>query len=787
MNDNQVLEEPLKFIFDQVATGFVICDLDGCMTKVNEYFANMLGYEKDDLIGKELITVTYRRDVAKEFEKISHIRDGETTHFTSEKRYVHKRGHVIWAEVIMNGVYNEVGDIISFFYVVKPIKSTRDIEKMLKDQVTLFSIAMDKIPYKVFLKSPEGYYLACNTSYANDHNLKAEEIIGKTDFDFFDDALAEKYRNDDERIMMNGVSEEILEEYIVDGKRTWILTMKAPVYKDDEVIGIVGTFIDITNKINFDKQLYFKAIGHLHEARKANEMVEMIFETSPDIMVVFDSEGIIRKVNPSWYSHLGWCEEELIGNYYLKFIHESDIRSASELKEFIKKQGRGTNYFRDLKLRKKHGGYELFRCSVRIVDDYAVASGNNITKQHEMEEYLRESRISAERARISAEKAKLAAEKANNLKSEFIANMSHEIRTPLNAVIGFSELLEMKLEDSEYVEYIHSVNLAGKSLLNLISDILDFSKIEAGMMDIVHEDVNIHEIIDEMKEIFRQAAFKKNLEFIIIKDASLPELILMDAIRVRQILLNIIGNAFKFTKTGSVTVETKVKQIYANKRIDFEIIIEDTGIGIPEEEFDNIFMSFKQQSDLTSKEFGGTGLGLTICKKLIEIMGGSIRIESQVGVGSRFIICLCDQEIEQVSSQSKKHAVKEPIKFLDASILVVDDEELNRMLMYELLKDKCRQIDCVSSGSEAIKQARTYAYDIIIMDLVMPEMDGVESTRHIRQMEYYSEKPIVCFSANANNTSMKKVLENEFDGYLVKPVHLGELLELLDSLLKSHK
>lgn len=772
------LETSLKLVFEQAAVGMVFCNLKGRILRANLFFKNMLGLE-EDIVMLSLMDITYPEDLAKEREQTNAIKSGKLKSFAMEKRYIHKDGHLIWAKINVNGVYDDEGQLDSYFAVVEDISETKDMEKKLKDQSILFSIAMDKIPYKVFIKSPTGIYLASNTSYANDLHLSVDEVVGKNDHDFFSKRIADKYRRDDKRIMDSGIPEELIEEYELDGQQRWLLTHKAPVYDNQgETIGIVGTFIDITDTLNIETDLYQQMENHKVQAANALEMMQMIFETSPDVMCVIDLEGNIINVNQACEHQLGWSMEDSLNKHYSEFIHESDLFKLEKLKPIIRKGDR-KNYNVELRMKNKSGSLELYQVTLRMVADYVLVTGHNITMQRKTEEYLMESKISAEMAIATAEKAKVAAQKANNLKSEFIANMSHEIRTPLNAVIGFSELLEMKLHTPEYVRYVKSIRTAGQSLLNLISDILDLSKIEAGMMELKVDVVNIRHLMYEIKEYFSREVDMKGLEFKILIDPRVPEELELDVLRLKQILLNLIGNAVKFTEKGYVHVRVDVDPECCDSDVKITFDVIDSGIGIPKENLHDIFMSFKQQSDRISHEYGGTGLGLAICRKLINLMDGTLSVESEVGVGSRFVVKLCGRIAESEARIKYRKESEEDLPYLDAKILVIDDESLNRLLMFELLKDKCAQVDCVTSVCEALSACEETMYDLIIIDLILPNIDGVEGSMMIRQLEGYDKIPLICYSANANNNAKKELLELYFDDYLVKPVHLSVLMEVL--------
>ncbi len=776
------LESSFELVFEQAAVGMVFCDLEGHILRANEFYMKMLGL-RGNIAMLPISTITHPDDLENEKELIQRIVQGNIKSFIQEKRYYHTSGQVVWAKINVTGVYDDKGDLANFFAVVENISKTKIMEKQLKDQTILFSIAMDKIPYKVFIKSPEGIYVASNTIYANDLNLTVDEVVGKSDFDFFSEGLAEKYRRDDRRIMKTGVTEEIIEEYEKNGEKRWLLTHKAPVNDSNgDIIGIIGTFIDITDTLNIETEIYQQMEDHKMRASNALEMMQIIFETSPDIIMVIDLEGKVVNVNKACESQLGWSLKEVMGSHYSKYVHDSDQSKVDKMRPIIL-NSTSKNYNIELRVRNIKGDYELYQVTLRQVAEFILATGHNITMQRKTEEYLMESKISAEMAIVEADKARKAAQKANNLKSEFIANMSHEIRTPLNAVIGFSELLEMKLATPEYIRYVKSIRKAGQSLLALISDILDLSKIESGMMELKEEVVNIRHLMYEIKEYFAMDVEQKHLDLIIEIDSKVPTEVVIDVSRLKQILLNLIGNAVKFTDSGYVKVMVNIDEIRGKDSFDLLFDIIDTGIGIPEENYEDIFLSFKQQSDIISREYGGTGLGLAICKKLLNLMNGRISVESQVGVGSCFKVKVCGKATDLHMEFSEPQKMESVESFPQAKILVIDDESLNRLLMFELLKDRCGQVDCVASIYEGMTACEKTKYDLIIIDLVLPGIDGVEGSAMLRKLDGYEKVPLICYSANASNDSKKELFDNYFEDYLVKPVHLSELMRVMGKYL----
>jgi signal transduction histidine kinase/FixJ family two-component response regulator len=384
--------------------------------------------------------------------------------------------------------------------------------------------------------------------------------------------------------------------------------------------------------------------------------------------------------------------------------------------------------------------------------------------------------------------AKLQAERSNREKTLFLANMSHEIRTPMNAILGFSELLQGDLREPKHRQYLQSIRSSADSLLLLINDILDMSKIEAGMMELHPEPTDLHEICDFLHTLFTEPAAKKGLKLECQVVGNLPHALLLDRIRLRQILINLIGNAIKFTDKGVVEVRIIWEKQPTSSHVTLVIEVQDTGVGIPQDKLDAIFKPFIQAGAHREKEKQGTGLGLSIVKRLTEMMNGTVTVASVPGQGSAFHLRFPDVPISARLPASEKSSSTKEVNFNElrsATFLVVDDNETNRQLIAEIFAGSHHRLVFGSSGKEAVVKARELKPDILLLDIRMPEMNGDEALAEIRKIPGLEFMPVIAVTAS-NLMREENSLKEQFSGYVRKPFSKRELFDELAEFLPRH-
>jgi len=380
------------------------------------------------------------------------------------------------------------------------------------------------------------------------------------------------------------------------------------------------------------------------------------------------------------------------------------------------------------------------------------------------------------------EKALEAAQSATSAKSDFLAVMSHEIRTPLNGIIGIADVLSLSPLDDEQAGHLNLLVQSGQSLLALINDILDFSKIEAGHLQFEKREFDPATEIQSTAALFRPTAESKGLDLELIL-GDLPGAVLGDSHRLRQIVSNVLSNAIKFTQTGKVSLRADSERVPSGKwRLDFEV--KDTGVGIPQESLPELFAPFSQADVSTTRKFGGTGLGLAICKRLTEAMEGTISAESGPGGSTfKFHVMLPAPGPQTASSKSTDIPGLLPNPG-DLSILVVEDNAVNQTVALHLLKKLGQRTNLADTGRKAVEMIASGHYDLVFMDMQMPEMDGLEATKAVRQLPLKKQPRIIALTANAFETDRERCLAAGMDGFLSKPFRLDDLRrEICDTCL----
>lgn len=573
---------------------------------------------------------------------------------------------------------------------------------------------------------------------------------------------------------------------------------------DWELLGLWGGGIAFVISLIIGSILYWnrRLAGEIRERiaveralHKSEERHRVVLENLADAVITIDRRGQIEQFSPAAEKIFGYIASDLIGKNVTLLMPEAlAVRHDAALKTYQPKRPSTVVGTTSVQTARRQDGREI---SVQLAVSEVVLGGQllftavirDLSDFLAAEEALRDAKEAAEASREVAEVAKEAAEVANKAKSTFLANMTHELRTPLNAVLGFSEVLGQRLQGTKEKKFLASINTAGNSLLSLINDILDLAKIEADKLELHYSPVSLRLLCDEMTALFSQTALDKEVKFTTRIEDSVADELLLDEARMRQILINLTSNAVKFTARGGVRIDVGGELVATTtNKINLSVKVSDTGIGIPASQVEKIFGEFEQVKGQDVRQYGGTGLGLAITRRLVETMGGQIKVSSQEGKGSEFIVLLPDQEFSSGPPQSSQEVDTiefGAIIFAPAKLLIADDLEVNRELLKTYLSEYDFEFSEASDGRQTLEQVEQSKPDLLLLDIKMPEMDGYEVCRRLRGDSTTRDLPIVVVTASALLQEEREI-RRFCDSYLRKPLDRTSLVRTLMLYLPHH-
>ncbi|WP_052714120.1 PAS domain S-box protein [Paenibacillus dauci] len=727
---------------------------------------SILGYPPEELEGKHSLDYVHRDDIAA-------VQQYTNLHLAGEQpkpviyRHRHKSGGYVWLEASGRYIYDEEGQVKEMILIARDITERRQASLLIQESEQRYKSLFDYNPASVFSFDTQGRYTTINAQMEVLMGRSEDELIGRSfecfiapesiydTAEHFEQALRGKPQSYESEVVVKG------------GEYRRISVVNLPIVVDQQIVGVYGIATDIT-----EMKL------HMEQIEKLGNEYTLILNSVSEGIFGLDNEGRATFINPAATRMLGFSTRELAGQLLLdmfQLTHADGTTYTPEDNPIDQALREGTSYEeQEAIFLRKDGSSVLVSYRITPIWDRGQRKGavvvfNDITNEKQII------------------RAKELAERADRAKSEFLAIMSHEIRTPMNGIIGMTGLLADTPLDEEQRSYIDIIRDSSDSLLHILNEILDFSRIEAGRMVLDHEPIQLNVLLDSVFDLFSARAAEKKIELNYQTEDQIPTTIISDASRMRQVLVNLISNAIKFTDKGSVNLSVRQLERRANECV-LEFEVSDTGIGISSDKQGLLFQSFSQLHPAINRKYGGTGLGLAICKKLIELMGGTISVDSEEGMGATFRFVLPLQYVvEDYSTESVETvAIEQPAytgtsgKYGPLRLLVAEDHPVNQKLMQEMLRKLGYQTDIAYNGREAVVAALTHPYDLIFMDIQMPEMDGIEATSEIRNRLWQHEQPvIVATTAFARNEDRQMCLSAGMQDFISKPLRLQEVDRIL--------
>lgn len=749
-------------------------DMQGNFIEINPAGAVSIGRSTEELQGKSLFDIVPEEDIVltqaylKEIERMGHI--------NGVMRVVHKNGNKknwMFNNIVTEGAHGK--------YVIGTAVDITErvlLERELKESNSRFFKVFDKNPVSMALANTETTKIEyVNETFLETLGFTREDVIGKSYKEL--NLVTEEERAESLKIIKEKGSLKPVERHIrkKNGERIWMLNSL-------EMVELNKSSFILSSLYNIDERKKMEVkISHLAEFQKI-----MLDGTDYSIISTTEPDGIITSFNKGAEKMLGYNAAEMIGKTP-EIIHDAkevEDRAKQLSHELNVKIEPGIDVFH-YKSRTQHTGdtnewtyiaKDGTRIPVELTITTLRSQDKSILGYLGIAKDISESKKVKDALLLAKEKA----EQAVIAKNSFLANMSHEIRTPMNAIIGYTELLTQSNLDEEQQEQVGYVRIAGQNLLSIINDILDFSKIESGKIALESVPFNLKETLKGIYNLLHARAAEKNLEYQFFMDASLPDFVCGDSVRLNQILINLVGNAIKFTSEGHVTVSAK-KIAEDDEYYRLKFIVKDSGIGIPPEKVNLVFERFTQADTETTRKFGGTGLGLSIAKNLVELQGGTIQIKSEVGKGSEFSFDILYKKADQKELEPLQKAFI-PEKLLNSiKILLCEDNPLNQKLAKRVMTKFGFDVEIAENGLVGLEKLKKNRFDLVLMDLQMPEMDGYQTVQAIRD-ELHLEVPIIAMTAHSLVGEKEKCLEVGMNDYIGKPFTQEDLYNKICSNLK---
>jgi PAS domain S-box-containing protein len=761
-------EEKYRSIFENVMEGIFQTTPDGHYLSANPMLAKIYGHPSPaeliaavSDINHQIYVEPGRRD---EFIRLIQ-KDGVVSKF--ESQVYRKNRSIIWISENARVVRDGEGRVLYYEGTVEDITERKRTEEALRDSELLYHSLVECLPQNIFRKDKQGRFTFCNTRFCTTIGKTPEQIIGRSDFDFFPAELASKYQQDDHRVMETHEPFETVEAHQTpDHGKIHVQVVKTPLYDAvGNVIGVQGIFWDVTERKKMEEALAYE-----------RDLLRALLDNIPDNIYFKDTRSCFLKIGKSLAQHFGIKDpEEALGKTDFDFFSREHAQTAYEDEQLIIQSGQPIIGKTEKEFWRN--GRETWALTTKmpfrngdgaIIGTFGVSK--DITQLKETERELA--------------KARDAALESARLKSAFLANMSHEIRTPMNGILGMTGLLQDTDLTEEQRDFAETIRGSADALLTIINDILDFSKIEAGKLSVGIINFDLCETVESTVELLAERAESKGIELASLIYNDVPRFLRGDPGRIRQVLTNLVGNAIKFTERGEVTVSV-TKDRETEKDVTIRCSVTDTGIGISAETQGRLFEAFTQADTSLTRKYGGTGLGLAISKQLIELMNGQIGVESAPDKGSTFWFTL---QLEKQPPGSTGYYRRPNADLNDVRVLIVDNNATNRqILMHQTGSWKMRNA-AVSSGAEALELLRVEAaahdpFNVAILNLQTPEMDGLTLAQTIRADKALQQTRLVMLTSLGLRLDAEAWRSAGIDAYLVKPVKQSRLHDCLAAVV----